>query len=734
MSSNWALNSSKITPLNGGFACFSAELDKDAGSSAITTITHTGLQKTEEENKIPSSVKGSELPCPGVLRQQLCQEIWSGQTFFNKLTEETEEICDEFILGNRFSSDSGSAYLLNKTESVVQNFPTTNENLVQANTNLHTKCTEAKPVELRRIRTELFRVAHKGEAALDSKQKSTLDLSFRQAQRLANSAYLCTLAGRQSPNPLPNFVLNGGSRCGNSSNVSESIPYRYVPPAGGCSDFALARLPVGEQFETLLRAHGYGCLPKDFHYTFWRRLPHATRVYLRHVDIVFGGFIKSSGQPEREAGASPGRAKSPNKSDVHSTGHESELGTLSDAAAASSLCLAHHCFLAGAKTVSAKTLSSGSDYYANWVVKSEVMGLENPVKCARDLLLMLFVIRPDGRYAPLDQWKSTIAKCMSNETIQEVEKMCIADIDNDAERGGGKLGRLRMYDQPDCGIDAHICNKYLDYFNKHTRESILKDYRQYEMTVVERRSLVQHNVLPGPDRKAQLVRRVVFEVRSVLADRAATENTLLHRMQPPAPREEDLHNALLSLTKSSPNGTRGERVSVGNVRCQGICNNEFQTLAEAFTARGERCTSKDHEDAGELEDRLNDLGNSVRHASTRGPILPRSSVATLINQLSDSETRAANLKTISKTVYLLGNLHLSLSYSAKKIEVRDAVLDYFIHFGIGTQDKILAYIMERVPDIDSERHGLLYFDLRKIISEFADCHSGSFIFIGLTSC
>ncbi len=62
-----------------------------------------------------------------------------------------------------------------------------------------------------------------------------------------------------------------------------------------------------------LRSHGFGCLPKDWQYIFWRRLPHATRAYLANVDIVFGGFIKavSPGAPLSTTSGTTNKTGSP---------------------------------------------------------------------------------------------------------------------------------------------------------------------------------------------------------------------------------------------------------------------------------------------------------------------------------------------------------------------------------------------------------------------------------------
>lgn len=82
----------------------------------------------------------------------------------------------------------------------------------------------------------------------------------------------------------PNPVESGG---GGGHNRG------YKPPRNGISDFGLARLGVKEQFEMLIRSHGYGALPANFHHIFFTRLPPATRKYLRNVDTMFGGIVRT---------------------------------------------------------------------------------------------------------------------------------------------------------------------------------------------------------------------------------------------------------------------------------------------------------------------------------------------------------------------------------------------------------------------------------------------------------
>ncbi len=72
---------------------------------------------------------------------------------------------------------------------------------------------------------------------------------------------------------------------------------------------------------------------------------------------------------------------------------------------------------------------------------------------------------------------------MSLDTIVEIEKMVIGLIDQDAQHG--RVGRLKMYNAPDTGIDAAICAKYLDYFNSKVRPSITQTYRMYEQGIGE---------------------------------------------------------------------------------------------------------------------------------------------------------------------------------------------------------------------------------------------------------
>ena len=58
------------------------------------------------------------------------------------------------------------------------------------------------------------------------------------------------------------------------------------------SDEALARLPLEDQLETIVKNYGFtmkysGALPPSFHRIAWRALPQSTRDYIRKHDIDF---------------------------------------------------------------------------------------------------------------------------------------------------------------------------------------------------------------------------------------------------------------------------------------------------------------------------------------------------------------------------------------------------------------------------------------------------------------
>ncbi len=108
-----------------------------------------------------------------------------------------------------------------------------------------------------------------------------------------------------------------------------------------------------------------------------------------------------------------------------------------------------------------------------------------------------------------------------------------------------------------------------------------------------------------------------------------------------------------------------------------------------------------------------------------------STVSQLVANLLNPQSRQRNLQALSKEVYYWNNLKASLNYSAKKCEARHVIIEYFMNNGIGTRDRILCYLKEKIADIDAAQYALSYYDLRKMITEFADSKDGCYIFLGL---
>merc|ERR1712085_111433 len=61
----------------------------------------------------------------------------------------------------------------------------------------------------------------------------------------------------------------------------------------------------------------------------------------------------------------------------------------------------------------------------------------------------------------------------------------------------------------------------------------------------------------------------------------------------------------------------------------------------------------------------------------------------LADRLSTSER---TVPSFASTVYYYDNLHTMLSFSKKKNEARQVVIDYFRQFGLGSRGRIIMYL------------------------------------------
>ncbi|CAD7950617.1 unnamed protein product [Amoebophrya sp. A25] len=608
---------------------------------------------------------------------------------------------------------------------------------------------------------------------------------------------------------------SGTSSLTAASSSSSTTAGNYKPPTGplAISDYGLSRLSVKEQFEALLRSYGDAALPANFHHIFWHRLPPATRRYLSNVDTIFGSLIQKNPSSPRKLPGASGFAAAEGTSDIvlvdaqstSPTGQNGEPEVLNDEKLALEYCISRYCFLAGVQIP-----RNSSEHYANWVVKSEFLGLVGPERLARDSLILMFMINKTKRYAPLHSWKNTLLDMCDPEMVARVERETLGAYDQDAQ--SGRLGRLRFYDHADEHMDPFVVERYLNSgtFERakdevvrnvkalkamksnqlelqrlevqllSAREGATEQQKEHLQTVREQcvqkaaasgvPEMQARNLLSSSTTEQRVLRKLLFYLRVILAERAHAEDELLRKLQTGFPTTQItaqmLEKALMepidcttncmllatatahqaqikpgsgggattSNGKSTSARTRDLQIDddededefeasprnvnrryywknvIGYAQCLTISDHQMAELQRIQT----HCASV-YDNTFRLHRQCKKVYYWKKFGTSLGLALAGStSTSNSFNSTSTSSTSQAN-----NYLCLLGNEHS---------DIRRVILDFFAQRGAGTRDEILAEVQHRVPDV--ERRQLTFYALRKIISEFAVYRHDRYIFLG----
>eukprot|EP00392_Amoebophrya_sp_AT5.2_P015963 g16191.t1 len=547
------------------------------------------------------------------------QEAWVPQTLFSAAThfDESEEICYDYILGplQNACPDSGSqlVYAPNQVSSTPLRDQFLAPGGAVTGTTKRSAASSAPDVKAKMHRDQhgapTSMISGSGHAASSSSSAPAGEAQLQNAsERQLEAARLRYFEALTQPN----LVESGG---GGGHNRG------YKPPRNGISDFGLARLGVKEQFEMLIRSHGYGALPANFHHIFFTRLPPATRKYLRNVDTMFGGIVRTK--------------KGPSLPDSSLTASVRELGP-EDAALANQLCLANYCVLAGAMIP-----QNNPDHYSNWVAKSSTLGITGYEKIARDTLLMLFVIGKSSRSAVLETWKNKMSSLVPPDVIMQVERDLIGATEIDVS-SGHKNGRLKYYDAPDVHLDEWVLSRYCENYIEQVKSEMVRPVRELMMKKEAERALgkgmkgvnqramqlqayqQQAAAMGGgagtnPGLKAggkagaggsgssssssattddpylenphtATLRKIFFDMRSLLASRAYAEDELVKKLQAGFPRTQispdmvtevlGLKENLIVLDNSSSVEAQQPQPLIKRARCLTISEEALRGLTE----------------------------------------------------------------------------------------------------------------------------------------------------------